>query len=299
MSGRDAIAPLIPFYANGTLDETERSRVEAHLAGCESCRALLAHALAFGETAPDALEEHVQSQLLLEYLEARETLEPDAVRRIEGHLGSCEVCRDALAIVKELPGERAEAPGRSPGVLAGLWERLAGTVLHPAPALAYLLLLLIAYPAYRFLAPGGPDAPASVLGVTATLRGETVFRADPGEPAPPAASLTRPPDGAPLLLELATDIDAGDLRDTDATFLVELTHGERTLIEQPRRGADFDDGATLRVVIYPDRLEPDTDYTLSIRFHKPGDPLDGRVLFRHAFRLVDQAATRSPAAARP
>jgi anti-sigma factor RsiW len=30
---------LLPWYLNGTLEESERARVDAHLAGCEECRA--------------------------------------------------------------------------------------------------------------------------------------------------------------------------------------------------------------------------------------------------------------------
>jgi len=36
------VSELLPFYANGTLHDTERAEVEAHLRGCLNCRAELA-----------------------------------------------------------------------------------------------------------------------------------------------------------------------------------------------------------------------------------------------------------------
>lgn len=41
-SQHEQVEALLPWYASGTLDDTDRALVDAHLAGCDECRAALA-----------------------------------------------------------------------------------------------------------------------------------------------------------------------------------------------------------------------------------------------------------------
>lgn len=49
LSSHDAIERLIPWYANGTLDEVEMDTVNRHLADCPSCRRSVQAEIAFSQ----------------------------------------------------------------------------------------------------------------------------------------------------------------------------------------------------------------------------------------------------------
>jgi putative zinc finger protein len=221
LSGSDPNARLVPWYAAGTLGADESAALEAHLASCEECRALLALARGFRRLAPatadPALFEHVQAQRLVEFAEDPSALEPDARRFITAHIRTCPPCAEALEILEDLGS--APASGGSEGLEApmglverarrawvDLWRRLSRTVLRPGPAFAYLaalILLAVALP-LRTPAPGPEGgAPAPGSGDGAPVPGPSP---GPG-PGPGPAPAPRPPAALlPPAIELPEEI---------------------------------------------------------------------------------------------
>lgn len=78
---------LLPWYLNGTLDESERREVREHLAGCEACR----QALEDTRLAWTIHDQHIPSEALvaLAWGESPEGYDPDLLER---HLRSCPEC---------------------------------------------------------------------------------------------------------------------------------------------------------------------------------------------------------------
>jgi anti-sigma factor RsiW len=130
---------LLPWYLNGTLDESERREVREHLAGCPGCR----QALEDTRLAWTVYDQHVPSEALvaLAWGEAPEGYDPGVLER---HLRSCPECAAELELVRTsrrleeddrialFPGaaSRAVTPARRPGAwrTAALAAGLAGMV---------------------------------------------------------------------------------------------------------------------------------------------------------------------------
>lgn len=164
MSCTDEIARLIPWYAAGTLEDDERTRVEEHLRHCDACRGTLSlarEAVAFGEDHPvESLIEHVHSELLTDFVEHPGKLDREVGEWIAGHLRECEECSEAAAIVREIGADLAaqrspvvRPPEKADPWSQRIWDFLGSTVLRPAPALGYLVLLLLSFPIYQALVP--------------------------------------------------------------------------------------------------------------------------------------------------
>ncbi|HEX4823990.1 MAG TPA: hypothetical protein VFV19_06735 [Candidatus Polarisedimenticolaceae bacterium] len=126
---------------------------------------------------------------------AQGLLAPHEIERLLDHTASCPACALALrtaAAIHEASGEPL-AERR-----ASLWSRLTVTLLRPEAALAYLVLLALMIPAYRFVRPSpAPVAEARIVG----LESEPVTRG--GEPPAPLALSA----GGPLVLRLFVDRD--------------------------------------------------------------------------------------------
>jgi hypothetical protein len=86
---------FLPWYLNGTLDESERREVREHLAGCESCR----RALDETRLAWTVYDQHIPSDALvaLAWGEEPEGYDPDLLER---HLQSCPECAAELEMVR-------------------------------------------------------------------------------------------------------------------------------------------------------------------------------------------------------
>ena len=238
MRGADPIARLIPWYAAGSLGAEESAEVEAHLAGCEACRGLLALARGFRRLAPGTPETdlfgHIQAQRLAEFAEDPSALEPDARRFITTHIRSCAPCAEALEILEDL-GSAPVAGGPEPvaepdtGIVDrarrawdDLWRRMSRTVLQPGPAFAYLAALIVLVVALPFRASLGPDGGAPTAGPGDGSPGPAPI---PGPapvpaPAPRLALRTLPPpialseevvfrDGTPAPPPLEVTLPAG------------------------------------------------------------------------------------------
>jgi hypothetical protein len=86
---------LLPWYLNGTLDETEKREVREHLASCPSCP----QALEDTRLAWTVYDQHIPSEALvaLAWGEAPEGYDPDILER---HLQSCPECAAELELVR-------------------------------------------------------------------------------------------------------------------------------------------------------------------------------------------------------
>lgn len=298
------VEELLPWFVNGTLTGEERGLVEGHLAGCGECRDLHAFALEQLELArdPEALE-HVDPLLLVTYVEAPETLEADAAGFVEERLAACEHCRAAHEALVEVeaslagsgarttadrPFRQAE-PGRS--FAESLWARLARTLLHPVPALAYLVVLAVLVPV-TVMQIGDGEPRGGVLGPVERIV-VTGDRAVRGVSAPAGRDLSVPAEasgGGAVLVELVTDLAPADLPRYQA-FVVEIEQdGEIVASHQLARDALVTrrGRVSAEIALYPDRLGPGVPYELTLRVVQPGSPLDGQALFRCG--LVVEAA---------
>jgi anti-sigma factor RsiW len=150
MADHDSIFTLIPYYANGTLSPEERRSVEQHLEECAECRALFEETVMtkeLGLTEPDELLDHPHPQHLESFAVDSSSMEPAAAEWVRGHVERCGICRDALRILQssaeEVVGEGGPRKRRT------IWMFLGATILHPAAAAAYLIMIVLVIPAYR------------------------------------------------------------------------------------------------------------------------------------------------------
>jgi len=321
----DRIAALLPWYVNGTLAADERTVVAEHLAGCAACRALAAPATAFRALAtrvpPARLLEHVQAQLLVEFVETPERLADEPRDWVATHLASCDVCHAAAGILREMmalpaailaentsPGRPASMTGDAPGgaprsFLARLWDRLSMSVLRPLPALAYLVVALLALPGLRrnfapaSIPPSPPvETPSGAGGGRGSARTAPPLVLSPpqqvgtalemrgGGQATPAPAVIRVTPGRSLLLEIDPDLDREDFPADGggAGFAIELRLNAAPILTLPCRTEDFDARGRLLVVVPADLVSPGATGTIALRLVPPGQERDGEVLFLRA-----------------
>lgn len=108
-----AVAELLPFFLNRSLEGPEAREVEAHLAACTACRREERDTRA----ARDLYEGHLPVDLLLEHAFA-EPMSPRRRSVIESHLAVCERCSQEVAAVRReaVTGTASSsAPSASPG----------------------------------------------------------------------------------------------------------------------------------------------------------------------------------------
>ena len=296
MSEKHEIAQLIPWYANGSLEASERERVERHLAECDPCRDLLRQAkehlsLAALDRPPESME-HVQPRLLTQYVEDPESLELETVRWIEQKLETCDTCREAAAVLREV-GEGLAETGpvqESPGLLDRAWQALASTVLRPEPAIAYLAALLVLAPLVWMWRASGDGAAVDPFSTPSTIGvpGERATRDEPGALPPPPLEIAVTP-GHAVLLELRTDLTSADLLDPGLAFDLELRRDGEVVWSEPREKDEFfirNGRAVLTVLFDVGTADDSAVHEIVIRARKPGNPLDGQALFRRSLRIV-------------
>ncbi len=216
----------------------------------------------------------------------------------EDHVAGCPSCAESV-LDKERGLARLERalidPSPRPYGVAALWRLLSRTILHPAPAFAYLLALTLAYPAFRLLSPVQEveTAPAATVPRVVRLTPEMVFRGPhgEGEPAAPAVEIAAVGEG-PLMLEIDADLDESDLSDPGAAFEVEILDGERVVTFATRAAGELGPAGRVPVLLDPRRLAAEREHAVALRFRKPGDPRDGEELFRRSFRIVPAAGLK-------
>ncbi|ANM29341.1 hypothetical protein ABI59_06645 [Acidobacteria bacterium Mor1] len=291
MSKDDPIDAL-PWYVNDTLSAEERRSVEERLRDSPEYRAALEDLrgiTASAKTDPGRLDADVHPDLLLAYAEDRTSLDPELRARVERGLERSQLSREALEILREVDASIAAAPAAEisaprESVWAGIWQTLRATLLAPAPALAYLLVLAVLVPLALRDTPDGPALSPFAVPQRVIVESERAVRGD----AATAAPLSLPAAAEALLLELRTDLIPQDLEDGLALELV-LFAGDRELTSSDLTPSDFverDGRLTVSVPMFPQLLPADGDLQIAIRARKPGSPLDGKSLFRRSLALV-------------
>ena len=163
---------MLPWYLNKTLSEDEVKKVEAHLKECPECQKELEEInLLSSEVKVNSAifaSPHIESERLVLFCEELKSLSPDESISIEKHLRSCLYCYEELQTLKRanLELESLER-GTKPKLVkeASVWEKINERLiwLVRKPALAYFIILLLAYPAARWLfrtsQPGMPSIP--------------------------------------------------------------------------------------------------------------------------------------------
>jgi hypothetical protein len=290
----DTVQLLIPWYANGTLEQGGRQQVEDHVEDCEHCRELLDQALAQAGFArqvdPVAALADVHPLLLTQYAEDPGQLDDETVGWIRDRLEVSPLSREALERLREVgffeeEMEAEEAPAdlrqEKPRVSFGEW--FASTFLQPVPAMAYLVLLVILLPAFWLLR--GPVEPAGAPQVF-TTGGDPTLRAD-GDAAPQPLEIVA--NRGPVILELETELAVADLDELGATFDVEIVRAGEPVWSMPlprerfrARGA----GTVVALTLDPGGFDLGETHEVVVRAAKPGDPIDGQPLFRRTVRFV-------------
>jgi len=282
MSCQSPVAPLLAFYANGTLSPEDRTTVETHLAGCDDCRALLGLARLARQPMAAGFDpaDHVQAQLLAEYVADPGSLEQEARAWVAAHLKDCEVCASVVPVLSGMPDptrdERSEAgspaavPARARGP-AWLWGLLKATILHPIPAMTYLALVI----GLLWLSQSGSDlrdgAPAALLPPAVGVHGEIAMRGE--EVASPPLRLEAP-SGAPLHLALYTDLDPEVTGPGAPPLRLVLRHGGDVLWSMTVDHATIPADGVLEMMLRPDQLPRGVALVLSLeRESGPESPL--------------------------
>ena len=280
--------------------------MEEHLPACPSCREVLDFAAGFKRSLDAQASAHPAAEALVRYGEDASRLALQERLFIESHLERCDECARELSTLREVeadlareqgPADAAGArpPARGRESLSRLrvwWDSLAGTLLRPAPAAAYLLAavvlaVIVVRPAgQRFLI--GPssrtqaDAPL-VGGVTLLPNAGGGERGGAAESAPAPLRVDRSAQTC-LLLELPdlepstsggpigeTPIDAG------SPYRVEMIPigSSHPIWTGVVRGSAFRDNRTLCLTIPAGTLQPGS---YSIRVKSP----EGKAMFDSA-----------------
>ncbi len=156
----DELFGLLPLYINGSLSPDEKSKVEEHLRECPKCQKELEETkwLSSGvkELGKVYASLHIEPEKLVIFAEEPKSLNPDEITFIEKHLSSCSECHEELQTLKRANLE-LEAQERikktKPAKEVSVWEKTTAGLswLVRKPALAYFIILLLAYPAARWL----------------------------------------------------------------------------------------------------------------------------------------------------
>jgi predicted anti-sigma-YlaC factor YlaD len=147
----ESVGILLPDYYTGELPITQWLTVQSHIAGCEACRASLAFMMMLGGDRSTPVYEagHVTPELLTRYIQGGfEPAEP-APGDLKRHLESCEECRREYRFLIDLESELIAAAETEPGQS---WRRAWSSFWRPVarPALAWVLVLILAYPAVQW-----------------------------------------------------------------------------------------------------------------------------------------------------
>jgi len=165
---KDELKSLLPWYLNQTLSEDEAKKVEAHLKECQKCQKELEELRWLSSDVKEHKElfesPHIESEKLVTFAEDPETLSPDEAAAIVKHLQSCPLCYEELQTLKsanlELEAlEKKEKPKFAKE--ASVWEKIAERIVRLVrkPAFAYIIVILLAYPAGRWLFYKSPPSP--------------------------------------------------------------------------------------------------------------------------------------------
>lgn len=103
---------LFPLLFNGSLNRRESDRVELHLDECAECRSMYNTEQSLfrsaEEVAPMMVGEHPQGTTLDNLVNSPDRLRSDEAETVLKHLGSCEICAEAVENLKKLPADMDE-----------------------------------------------------------------------------------------------------------------------------------------------------------------------------------------------
>jgi len=157
---RNKLKDLLPWYLNKTLPEDEAKKVESHLKECPECQRELEEIKLLSSAVKEHSEifesSHIDSERLVLFAEEPKSLHANEVISIEKHLRSCPLCYEELQTLKRASFELEAIERKEKSKLAkeaSVWEKITERLIWLArqPALAYIIILLLAYPAYRGL----------------------------------------------------------------------------------------------------------------------------------------------------
>lgn len=243
---------------------------------------------------------------------ARGALATGEVEHLLDHAAECAACGLALRIAREVHAASglaqhqhlsAQVERRQGG---RLWRLLAGTVLRPEPALAYLLLLALSWPLYRNIlshpevtaAPeaavqpaAGTDRPQDGRAAVPSPEARPAFRATrvltlETEPVPRGGGATVPPlrvsaaAGEVLVLRIFLDLDAGEI-ESDMHLRVHLASPDRMIMDATLPPGSVDDDGSLTLVV--DRLALQSGVVHRLEVARNGD-----ILFRRSLVPADR-----------
>ena len=156
---KDEIRELLPWYLNRTLSEEEIRKVEEHLKGCSRCQRELKELswLYSGIAQVGKAEKsfHIESDKLVLFAEEPEKLSQEQLTSIKEHLQSCPLCYEQLQTLRNVNLELEEQEKKKLKFIKELsvFEKIGERLfwLLRKPAFAYVIVVLLAYPAARWL----------------------------------------------------------------------------------------------------------------------------------------------------
>jgi hypothetical protein len=156
------LADLLADYWSGALEDHERQLVEAHLAGCESCREKLRVVeLMYGRSRPEAGSGHPPRDSLIAFYMRPGDLDDEVVAGLRAHLDDCDECRREFGFLTDMERDLRASLAAAPGVAVprvSFADRLRSIFWRPA--LGYVLVLLLLYPATRWLLAPESETPS-------------------------------------------------------------------------------------------------------------------------------------------
>lgn len=149
---------ILVKYLKGNLSEKQAGEVKSHIDRCPKCRESLEEAnwiydglQEFGDV---LFSEHIDAERLVSYVETPQDLTVEERRIIENHLRTCHSCSEEKRILeisqKELRRSGIKESTETIYTRARFLDKIFAQLwrLVRRPAFAYILLLLLIYPAY-------------------------------------------------------------------------------------------------------------------------------------------------------
>ncbi len=255
------ISDLLPWYVSDTLSETEKAMVEQHLTECNSCRNELENLRWISENAMSVgnsqLSEHINAQLLTIYSESKRELNSEVVQRIENHLSSCDQCANELELLHKI--NQSMEPENTGSFVTRIVEKIDFLTdrVFLKPAFAYILALLLLYPAWIGLFNNGRK---SLISEPVQVR--NLFVLEPGD--------FRSPDNKPQKIVLqkssgyfALSFTTPVIRDGNYSYHAEISNSDNKIIWSSENLEFIDEYGTV-IMICPTKYFANGTYALNI-----------------------------------
>jgi hypothetical protein len=264
----------IPELAAGTLDGDEREAVEAHVAACERCRALLETG---GEVSAalvrDGPGEHLPSEVLTAWALGSDDLPPAAARKAAEHAVRCPACREEAEAVRRAAAETSAPAGD------GSTERRRVTPEWLLLAAAVVIIAVLVVPAWHGLNPptaGGEDRALAepVPEGAGRLARLTVLRPPQRATGERVAEIVEAADRGVVPLALTPLLPPDAAADAPVVVTVRGAEGEpafraRMTVAEAER--EVGPSGVLLLLVPAERLPPG-DYELAFAVGRDGEP---------------------------